>query len=59
VKFLFDENLSFRLVARLAELFPGSTHVGAAGLDRSTDAEIWSFAASHEFMIVSKDDDFR
>lgn len=59
MKLLFDQNLSFRLVASLADLFPGSTHVGAAGLDRSPDAEIWSFAASREFMIVSKDDDFR
>jgi predicted nuclease of predicted toxin-antitoxin system len=59
VKLLFDQNLSFRLVASLTDLFPGSTHVGTAGLDRSTDAEIWSFAASRDFMIVSKDDDFR
>ena len=59
MKLLFDQNLSFRLVASLADLFPGSTHVGAALLDRSPDGETWSFAASRDFMIVSKDDDFR
>jgi predicted nuclease of predicted toxin-antitoxin system len=52
VKLLFDQNLSFKLVASLTDLFPGSTHVGAAGLSQSTDAEIWTFAASGEFMIV-------
>lgn len=55
----FDQNLSFELVESLIDLFPGSTHVGAAGLSRSPDPEIWIYAASHDFMIVSKDDDFR
>jgi len=32
VKLLLDENLSRRLVDRLADLFPGSTHVAFAGL---------------------------
>lgn len=59
MKLLFDQNLSFKLVESLSDLFPGSTHVGAAGLSRSPDPEIWNFAASHDFMIVSKDDDFR
>jgi predicted nuclease of predicted toxin-antitoxin system len=59
VKLLFDQNLSFKLVASLADLFPCSDHVANAGLSQSTDAEIWNFAASRDFMIVSKDDDFR
>lgn len=59
MKLLFDQNLSFKLVSGLIDLFPGSTHVGAAGLSRSPDSEIWNYAASHDFMIVSKDDDFR
>lgn len=59
MKVLVDQNLSFKLDSNLADLSPGSPHVGAAGLSQSIDAEIWTFAASGEFMIVSKDDDFR
>jgi predicted nuclease of predicted toxin-antitoxin system len=32
VKLLFDENLSRKLVVRLAELYPNSIHVAQAGL---------------------------
>ena len=59
MKLRFDQNLSFRLVASLADFFPESTHVGAAGLSQATDEEIWGFAATRGFLIVSKDDDFR
>ena len=59
MKLLFDQNLSFKLVASLSDLFPESTHVGATGLSQAADAEIWSFAAARGFTIVSKDDDFR
>jgi predicted nuclease of predicted toxin-antitoxin system len=48
VKLLLDENLSRRLVDRLADLFPGSTHVALAGLLQSPDTSIWEFAkAAH------------
>ncbi len=58
MKLLLDENLSFRLVSRLAGTFPGSQHIGMLGLTRASDNEIWSFAGSNGFMIVSKDSDF-
>ena len=32
---LFDQNLSPRLVDRLEDLYPNSTHVGDVGLDRA------------------------
>lgn len=37
MKLLLDENISFRLVAPLQASFPGSSHVGAEGLERATD----------------------
>jgi predicted nuclease of predicted toxin-antitoxin system len=58
VKLLLDENLSRRLVTRLAESFPGSTHVTAAGLHQATDRAIWEYARGNDFVIVSKDSDF-
>jgi len=59
VKLLFDQNLSRRLVDRLAAAFPGSTHVAAIGLDAAPDEQIWAHAAAEGFAVVSKDSDFR
>jgi len=58
VKLLFDENLSRKLVVRLAELYPESAHVADAGLLESPDREIWDFAKAGGFVIVSTDSDF-
>jgi predicted nuclease of predicted toxin-antitoxin system len=58
VKPLFDENLSRKLVTRLAELYPQSTHVAEADLLESPDREIWEFAKAADFVIVSTDSDF-
>lgn len=58
MKLLFDENLSPRLVAGLADLFPGSAHVSERGRRGLSDTEIWSLAADEGFVIVTKHDDF-
>jgi predicted nuclease of predicted toxin-antitoxin system len=59
VKFLFDENLSPRLVRELAGHWPDSIHVDTSGLRGASDESIWAYAKAHGFTIVSKDDDFR
>jgi predicted nuclease of predicted toxin-antitoxin system len=41
VKLLFDQNLSHRLVAALADLYPGSVHVREVGLRNADDAAVW------------------
>lgn len=58
MKLLFDNNLSHKLVERLADLFPGSSHVMIEGLDEADDIEIWKFAKEKEFAIISKDSDY-
>jgi len=58
MKLLFDQNLSLRLVERLVDIFPKSTHVYFEGLDRATDDEVWKWAHKNEFAIVTKDADF-
>jgi predicted nuclease of predicted toxin-antitoxin system len=58
VKLLLDENLSRKLVARLAELYPGSAHVANFDLLARPDQDIWYFAQREGFMIVSTDADF-
>lgn len=59
MKLLFDQNLSRRLVDCLASTFPDSAHVAEIKLDQATDEQIWAHAGSREFVIVSKDSDFR
>lgn len=58
VKLLFDQNLSPKLVHRMADLFPGSSHVQSAGLDCADDGRVWTFALQNGFAIVSKDIDY-
>ncbi len=59
MKLLYDQNLSRRLVQRLESEFPESRHVADVGLDTATDRAVWEHARAHEFVIVSKDSDFR
>jgi predicted nuclease of predicted toxin-antitoxin system len=59
VKLLLDQNLSRKLVARLADHFPDSTHVVFLGLDTASDREIWQYAGENGFVVTSKDSDFR
>jgi predicted nuclease of predicted toxin-antitoxin system len=58
VKLLFDENLSRRLVERLASDFPGSTHVDDLSLRGRPDSEIRDAAREHGALLVTKDSDF-
>ena len=58
MKLLFDHNLSFRLVAPLTNLFPGSAHVRDLGLATANDSAVWDHALKNGFTIVSKDSDF-
>lgn len=58
MKLLFDQNLSFRLVERLADIFPGSRHVSQCGLATASDQTVWEYALAEGFVIVTKDEDF-
>jgi predicted nuclease of predicted toxin-antitoxin system len=58
MKLLLDENLSLRIVPLLQEAFPGTTQVVSVGLERADDRAIWEFAKKHDYVIVTKDDDF-
>jgi Domain of unknown function (DUF5615) len=57
VKLLFDENLSPRLVAALADVYAASAHVHECGLGSADDIAIWQYAKDNDFTIVSKDSD--
>jgi predicted nuclease of predicted toxin-antitoxin system len=58
VKLLLDNNLSPKLVAQLAPLYPDSDHVSRLGLDTASDLEVWRYARQNGFCLVTKDSDF-
>jgi predicted nuclease of predicted toxin-antitoxin system len=58
LKLLFDQNLSPRLVAMLADLYPGSVHVRNLGLKAVDDRKLWSVAKADGSTVVTKDGDF-
>jgi predicted nuclease of predicted toxin-antitoxin system len=58
MKLLFDHHLSRKLVGRLEDLFPGSSHVVFHGLSDAEDSAIWAFAGQEGYAIVTKDSDF-
>ncbi len=58
MKLLFDQNLSRKLVTLLADIFPNSSHVQFHKLAEKSDSEVWEFAKTHDFCIVTQDADF-
>lgn len=58
MKLLFDQNLSPKLARRLADLFPGSSHVQSVNLACADDDLVWDYARSNALTIVSKDADY-
>jgi predicted nuclease of predicted toxin-antitoxin system len=57
VKLLLDQNLSRKLVHALEPVFPETTHVIFARLDRATDSDIWHWARLRGFTIATKNTD--
>ncbi|MDX2039603.1 MAG: DUF5615 family PIN-like protein [Acidobacteriota bacterium] len=58
MKLLFDQNLSFRLVKQLSDLFPDSDHVRLLGMEQKDDKLIWQHAKNNGFTVVTQDADF-
>lgn len=46
------------MVPALQLAFPGSSQAVLMGLQSASDAEVWAYAKTNGFVLVSKDDDF-
>lgn len=57
MKLLFDHNISHKLVARLADVFPDSSQTRLLNLSRTNDSQLWRVAKANDFIFVSKDRD--
>ncbi len=58
MKLLFDENVSYRVVKKIAYLFPDCENVGRVKLLHTDDLVIWEYAKKNDFAIVTFDEDF-
>ena len=58
VRLLLDENLSERLLQPLAELFPGSEHIGSLAKAGTADRLLWDLARTGGFILTTRDEDF-
>ncbi len=58
MKLLLDNNISFRLIKKITDIFPESSHVRFHGLIEAEDHDIWHFAKEKGFHILTKDSDF-
>lgn len=58
MKFLFDQNISFRILKQLPTQFRDSSHVKSENLINAPDQQIWEFAKQRGFTIVTQDSDF-
>jgi predicted nuclease of predicted toxin-antitoxin system len=59
MRLLFDENISYRIVKQLINIFPEILHVSRIGVSPPiSDRTIWEYAKKNDFVIVSFDEDF-
>ena len=55
---LFDQNISYRIVSRLSDCYPGCQQVRQLGLENAEDIDIWDYARKNNLIIVTFDADF-
>jgi predicted nuclease of predicted toxin-antitoxin system len=58
VKILLDQNISYRLVNLLSNSFQKVDHVKSLGLTDATDLEIWHYALTNNYTIITFDSDY-
>lgn len=58
MRLLFDQNISHRIIDRLRQWMPEAKHIKELDLKGATDRQIWNFAKTQEYHIVTFDTDF-
>ncbi|MEP7322398.1 MAG: DUF5615 family PIN-like protein [Saprospiraceae bacterium] len=59
MKFLLDENISYRIISKITLQIPNCLHVERSGLILPTsDLLIWEFAKKNNYVIITFDEDF-
>jgi len=58
VSLLFDQNISFRIIKKIQDIFPNSKQIKELGLENYSDNRIWKYAKDNNYTIVTFDSDF-
>lgn len=58
MKLLFDQNISFRLISKINNIYPDSKQIRELDLENSSDIEIFNFAKLNQYTIVTFNADF-
>lgn len=58
MKLLFDQNISPKIVKQLEDIFPEAKQVRHLGLEDASDIQIFEYAKTHDFAVVTFDSDF-
>jgi predicted nuclease of predicted toxin-antitoxin system len=58
MKLLFDQNISFRVIKGINDIFPEAKQLRELNLENLSDLEIWHFALKNDYAIVTFDADF-
>ena len=58
MRLLFDQNISFRIIKKTESFLPHANQVRLLGLENCKDIEIWEYARSNCYTIVTFDTDF-
>lgn len=53
MKLLFDQNISFRILNKLPEIFRNSSHISLVKLTNASDLENWEYAKRNGFTIIT------
>jgi len=60
MKFIFDENISYRIIKKITHKVPNSIHANSIFLNRpAKDIEIWEYAKRNNYLLVTFDEDFQ
>ena len=56
---LFDNNISYRIIKKLSDIYINCLHVSKTSLVKpAKDIEIWNYAKQNNFCVVTFDEDF-
>ena len=58
MKLLFDQNISPKIVKQLEDIFPEGRQVRHLGLEDASDIQIFEYAKTHDYAVVTFDSDF-
>lgn len=55
---LFDQNISYQIIKKIAKHFPDALQAGRIGMSQTTDSMLWQFAQVNGYVIVTYDSYF-